>query len=402
MLLALEQAQALLADIPIPQLGTENRPIAAALDRILAQDYVAVQNVPNYDNSAMDGYAINSAQVVPDAGLRIVAEICAGASSSRTLGAGECARIMTGSALPPGCDSVVMQENCVREGDQVRIQQWPKPGENIRRAGSDLRAGDLALRRGEALTPVSIGVLALLGFAEVAVYTRPKVGLFSTGDELRQPGGALEAGQVYDSNRFMIKSMLQRLPVDIIDYGCLPDNYAIIEETLLRASEECDCILSSGGVSVGDADFTRDALLANGQIGFYKIAMKPGKPLAFGHLGRACFFGLPGNPVSACVTFHELALPLLERFTGKNTQTKIRLRATAKCTLKKRPGRVDFQRGLMTVESDGRICVVSAGSQSSAVLTAVKKANCFICLEQERGDVLVGEEVWVDPFDTFL
>jgi molybdopterin molybdotransferase len=382
-----------------PVLDVEALPLNQLLDRVLAQDIHAQLNVPGHDNSAMDGYALRA----EDAGepLHLVGQSLAGHAFSDTLQPGQCVRITTGAVIPNGADAVVMQENTRAEGQKIIVTQAPRSGENIRRASEDIANGDRVLLKGHRLGPVDIALLASLGVAEANVYRRLKVAVLSTGDELTPPGEPLTAGHIYDSNRYGIAALLQRLNVNVIDLGLIPDRKNAIRSALKSASEKADAIISSGGVSVGEADYVKDVLDALGQINFWKVAIKPGKPFAFGHLGQARFFGLPGNPVSAMVTLHQLALPVLRTLAGELPDEPLAISAQAATRYKKRPGRQDFQRATLK-EQSGHNVVSSNGPQGSGVLTSFSGANAYVVLEQERGTVEEGETVRVIPFDRFM
>jgi len=404
-LLPLEQALQYLANTAQSTLAIDIIPIGEALDRVLAQDCKASHNIPNYDNSAMDGYALHCNSFSEGLALRIVGKSLAGSPYEESVLAGECVRIMTGAQVPNGCNCVVMQENTRLDSSENAVLYINKPvkkGENIRLEGNDVRQGSLVLPAGKRLGPMDIGMLASLGKASIAVRKKLQVAVFSTGDELAPLGENLANGQVYDSNRQLIMAMLKRLNVDILDLGCVADSPQKIEQALTNAAQKCDAIVTSGGVSVGEADFTRDILHKIGDIHFYKIAMKPGKPFAFGKIGNAYFFGLPGNPVSAAVTFHQLAIPALRQMSGEHIPTGFSLRAQLSSPLKKRPGRVDFQRGLLSTNSEGQLCASSTGQQSSGALSSMVTANTYIKLEQHDDDAEVGDYVTVIPFDRWL
>jgi molybdopterin molybdotransferase len=378
---------------------TETVPLAAALDRILADTVIAPINVPAGDNSAMDGYALRADDCAGQ--LRIIGQSFAGHPFNGELGAGEAVRIMTGALIPAGADTVVMQENTRHSGDVLTINQLPGVGENIRRAGEDIPLGAELLLARRAINALDIGLLASVGCASVKVIRKLRIALLTTGDELLVLGTAPQSGKIYDSNRPLLAALLQRLPIELLDLGIIPDDSHALRAAFTRASDWADVVISTGGVSVGDADYTRDVLAELGAIDFWRIAMKPGKPFAFGRLGQGWFFGLPGNPVSTAVTYHQLVVPALRHLAGEKTLGSPRILAQAVAALKKQPGRTDFQRGLLSCEQ-GTNRVVSVGSQSSGVLSSMAKANCFICLEQERGAVEAGEQVSVIPFDQFI
>ncbi len=326
----------------------------------------------------------------------------AGQPFAGTVGAGQCVRILTGASVPVGADSVVMQEQVVRVGDVVTIPAGQQPGQHVRQAGEDIRAGDVALRGGTRLQPAELGMLASLGVGEVAVRRRPRVAFFSTGDELRNAGEPLEPGQIYDSNRYTIHAMLSRLNVEAIDMGIVRDEEAAVEQALNEAAQRGDAIVTSGGVSVGDADYVTRTLERTGSVGFWKVAMKPGRPLAFGRVGEALFFGLPGNPISAMATFYQLVRPALQALAGlPHPGAALTVTAVALDPFRKKPGRREFQRGVLEQGDDGRLVVKSTGRQGSGILSSMSAANCFIVLPEEAGPVAVGDTVHVQPFSAF-
>ncbi|MGX5915381.1 molybdopterin molybdotransferase MoeA [Aliidiomarina sp. Khilg15.8] len=381
--------------------GSESVAVENSLDRVLAEPVISAMDVPGYDNSAMDGYAFNAADLALDKPLHLIGTTLAGHPYQGDCPAGCCIRIMTGAKVPSVTDTVVAQEETDAEGEQITIRAQLKPGSNIRRQGEEIRRGAELYPAGHCITPVDIGLLASLGKAELDVRTRLKVALFSTGDELIQPGQPLGEGQLYDSNRFVLKAMLQRLGCEVIDRGLIADDKQAIKAAFESSSEQAHAIICSGGVSVGDADYTRQILESYGSVGFWKVAMKPGKPFAFGKVNSAWFFGLPGNPVSAVVTFDQLALPILQKMRGNDFYKRVSLQLKAGSSFKKRPGRADFQRGLIQ-DVDGESQVVSTGPQGSAMLTSLAQGNCYVCLEAERGNVVPGEWVNVIPFSTPL
>ena len=380
-------------------------PVREALGRVLAADVVSKVNVPSHTNSAMDGYALRAADLFPDAETRldVVGVAAAGRPFDGVVAAGQCTRILTGAPLPEGADTVVMQERVTRADDIAIVAPGQTPGQHVRQAGEDIARGDVALAAGALLMPAELGMLASVGASQVSVCRRPRVAFFSTGDELRSVGEPLETGQIYDSNRYTIHGMLTRIGVETIDMGVVRDDPADIESAFARAAAEADAVVTSGGVSVGDADYVKNMLEKTGSVGFWKVAIKPGRPLAFGRIGDALFFGLPGNPVSAMVTFYQLVQPALRAMAGMPGNA-LPLTVTAVCgeALRKKPGRREFQRGVLTTDRDGRLVVRRAGHQGSGVLSSMSAANCFIVLPEDSGPVSAGDVVTVQPFSAFV
>jgi molybdopterin molybdotransferase len=379
---------------------TEVVVIRDALNRVLAKDIISSINVPPYANSAMDGYAFNSVDL-PDAGkntLTLVGKSFAGIPFVGEVKAGECVRIMTGAQIANGTDTVIMQEQVQVNENKITIQSGHCKNENVRHIGEDIKDGDTVLKVGQHITPAELGVLASLGIAEVTVKKQIRVAFFSTGDELRDVDKALEEGQIYDSNRYTIFGMLKNIGVELIDMGIIPDDRQAIEDAFTKASKQADAIITSGGVSVGEADYVKETLDKLGKVDFWKIAMKPGKPLAFGFVNDAVFFGLPGNPVSVMATFYQFALPTLKTMMGLNITKATVVKVACKTDLRKRPGRTDFQRGILQTNEQGELVVESIGMQASHVLSGMSKANCFIILPQNWGNVEAGTLVDVQPF----
>ncbi|MDN4501645.1 molybdopterin molybdotransferase MoeA [Alteromonadaceae bacterium BrNp21-10] len=377
-------------------------PVTEALGYVLADAVLSQINVPPAANSAMDGYALAVASIVDGNELQVIGSSFAGAPFNAKVDAGQCVRIMTGGIIPVGTDAIVMQENTESSNDVLRIINKPRRGENIRLSGEDIQAGQLLLAAGHKISAVDIGLLCSIGVTEVRVFRKLKVALFSTGNELQQPGIPLELGEIYDSNRPALHAMLNKIGIEVLDLGVIEDRRENIASAFEKGALGCDAVITSGGVSVGEADFTKEVLQELGQIAFWKIAMKPGKPFAFGHLPGSYFFGLPGNPVSALVTFYQLVIPALSKLSGQNPQPVKRLTAIADERLRKRPGRADFQRGIYKIKDDGKLYVTAAGKQGSGVLTSIANANCFIVLEQQRGDVASGENVKIELFADFF
>ncbi len=380
---------------------TEQLPLPQALDRILAEEISSPLSVPPFDNAAMDGYAVRLADLAAGTPLPVAGKAFAGQPYDGEWPAGHCIRIMTGAPVPAGTEAVVMQEETQAGNDGITFLTNPAPGQNIRRCGEDMAQGSRVLASGLRLSPRELPLLASLGIASVSVRRPLKVAIFSTGDELKPLGTPLRHGDIYDSNRYGVKAMLTRMGIDCLDLGIIPDDPAALRAAFLQADREADALITTGGVSVGEADFTKQLLEELGEIGFWKLAIKPGKPFAFGRLPHAWFFGLPGNPVSAMVTFDQLVQPALARLAGQQFERPILLKATVTEPLKKSPGRLDFQRGILSAGPDG-LEVRSTGSQDSGVFSSLSRANCYIVLEQERGKVAAGETVTVEPFSGLL
>jgi molybdopterin molybdotransferase len=398
--LTLDEALARIAAEVTPLTGFEQLALRSALDRVLCADVLSPLDVPGHANSGMDGYAIRVADL-PAAGEReftVVGTAFAGHPFAGAVGEGEAVRIMTGAVVPAGSDTVVKQEETVARGERVVINAGHKRGANVRLPGEDIRQGATVLARGRRLIPADLGLLASLGIAEVKVFRRPRVAFFSTGDELRSVGETLANGQIYDSNRYTLFGMLTRLGAEVLDMGVVPDDRAATRRAFEEAAAQADMLITSGGVSVGEADYVKETLQALGRVNFWKIAMKPGKPLAFGHLGQTLFFGLPGNPVSVMATFYQVVQPNLRRLSGESATERLRLRVPCADALKKAPGRLDFQRGVLARDTAGNLVVSSAGMQGSHVLSGMSRANCFIVLPPESGNVAAGTLVEVEPF----
>lgn len=402
-LISLDDAlNTLLAQIT-PLSDSESVLLPAAVGRITAAAVTSPIDVPPFDNSAMDGYALRMADLTPGAVLTVAGKAFAGQPFSGAWPAGSCIRIMTGAPLPEGCEAVVMQEQTESIGDTIRITAEVSTGQNIRRAGEDIPQGTEVLSAGIRLGAAELPLLASLGIAQVSVVRKLRVAVFSTGDELQPVGQPLAAGQIYDTNRFAVQLMLDKLGCEVIDLGIIRDDPAALREAFARADAAGDVVISSGGVSVGAADYTKRMLEELGEVGFWKLAIKPGKPFAFGRLPNSWFCGLPGNPVSAVLTFYQLVQPLLAKLTGQSGPAlPPRQRVRSADLLKKSPGRLDFQRGLLQRNAAGELEVKTTGHQGSHVFSSFHQANCFIVLERERGDVQPGEWVDVEPFNTLL
>ena len=387
-----------------PVSGFEKRNLRDALGSILAEDVLSPINVPGHRNSAMDGYALNSSDLPGEgtASLKVVGNSFAGHPFDGELAKGEAVRIMTGAVVPEGADMIVMQEEATRSDDVIEIDGNHKAGDHVRGIGEDLAEGGVVLSRGKRLNPAELGLLASLGIAEVKVSRKLRVATFSTGDELRSIGEPLGDGQIYDSNRYSLFGLLSRLGAEIIDMGVIRDQRKAVEEAFREAAAIADVVITSGGVSVGDADYVKETLDALGKVDFWKIAMKPGKPLAFGNIDNAVFFGLPGNPVSVMATFYQIVQPCLRYMSGQSDSESLRIHVVTADKLKKRPGRIDFQRGILRREDDGRMVVHTTGNQGSHILSSMSQANCFIILPADWGNVEPGTLVEVEPFDGII
>ncbi len=403
--LRLEDALERILRLVRPVDGAETLAVRSALGRILLADVVSRIDVPAHTNSAMDGYALARTDLPVDEprALSVVGVSAAGRPFDGELRAGQCVRIMTGAPLPTGADTVVMQENVRQDGAQAIFAPGERPGQHVRQAGEDIRAGDVALQAGKRLGPAELGMLASVGVSEVTVRRRPRVAFFSTGDELKSVGEALGPGQIYDSNRYVLHGLLRRLAVDPMDLGVLRDRPADVEQAFDSAAKYADAIVSSGGVSVGEADYVKQTLERIGAVEFWKVAMKPGRPIAFGRVGEALFFGLPGNPVSVMATFYQLVQPALLALAG-NRDARMTLTLTAIATepLRKKRGRREFQRGVLSRDANGRYVVRGTGQQGSGILRSMSEANCFIVLDEDAGPICEGGEVIVQPFAAFV
>lgn len=400
--LAVADARAAIHRALVPIAGTESVALEDAVGRVLAADLPSPIDVPAHDNSAMDGYAFAGHQLGPaPLVLQVGATVYAGKPYEGTVAPGHAVRIMTGAVMPAGCDTVVPQELCKAEGATVRIEPGViQPGENLRRAGEDLAKGKPALRAGRVLRPADVGLVASLGFDRITVKRRLRVALFSTGDELRAPGQPLEPGCIYDSNRASLRAALLRLGVEVVDLGLVKDDPAALQATFERAVAEADAVLTSGGVSVGDADYTRELLARMGQVAFWKVAMRPGRPFAFGplHAGdkTAWLFALPGNPVAALVTFYAFAREALQVLAGATPDPLPVLQARTVTPFRKRPGRTEFQRAIVFA-GDGGWQVRLTGSQGAGILRSLSEANALVVLGHDQGSVAAGEpvDVWL-------
>lgn len=402
--LSVEQALMQIDALITPIEETVTLGLTEALHHVLAEDITSPINVPPHRNSAMDGYAVRATDLA-DTGkvdLKIIGTAFAGSPFAGEVGQGECLRIMTGAEVPKGADTVIMQEHVERHEETVSVGPGHQAGQNVRHPGEDIAKGDVVLEAGSLLRAAELGLLASLGIPTIKVKRKLKVAFFSTGDELRPVGEPLAAGQIYDSNRYTLYGMLQGLNMEVIDLGVIPDMPQAVEDAFTKASTVADAVITSGGVSVGEADYVKQTLDKLGQVNFWKIAMKPGKPLAFGKIKQAVFFGLPGNPVSVMATFYQFVQPALRRLTGQTRVMPVIIKLPCSEGLKKRPGRTDFQRGIMEYDADGNLSVRSVGMQASHILSGMSRANCFIILPRESGDIEAGKLVDVQPFEGLM
>ena len=391
------KARAFIHTFLSPVKGFARLPIRSALSRVLSEDIISPVNVPAHINSAMDGWAMRIEDLAnnPSKALAEVGTSFAGQPFTGKVGPGQCVRIFTGGVVPEGCDAVVMQEKAEADGKAITFCAGVKQGQNVRYAGEDLKQGAVALAKGRVIRPAELGLLASLGIGDVSVYRPLRVVFFSTGDELVSIGSPLSEGQIYDSNRYTLHGMLTRMGCEVIDMGVVRDDPALLEKAFHDASEIGDVVITSGGVSVGEADYVKQLLSKLGEVVFWKIAMKPGRPLAYGKIARAHFFGLPGNPVSVMVTFYQFVRDALLILQGVNPiPVQPLLKAICTSPIKKAPGRTEFQRGVLYLE-DGVYKVRTTGEQGSGILKSMSDANCFIMLHDHVGNVDAGATVEV-------
>ena len=389
----------------LPAIATEELPLMQALGRIVAEDIISPINVPAHDNSAMDGFAFDGAQLgTSPLKLRVVGKALAGKAWQGSVARGECVKIMTGAVMPLGLNTVIAQEfTTVNTSGIETIVEIPagllQIGDNRRKAGEDLQRGLPALTVGNALTPAALGLVASLGIAKVKVYRQLRVAYFSTGDEVLSLGDAMREGAVYDSNRYTVFGLLSRMGCEVIDMGVVRDDPVLLEQAFSKASETADVIITSGGVSVGEADFTKAMMKKLGDVAFWKIAMRPGRPMAVGRLGNCILFGLPGNPVAVMVTFLAFVKPALIQMMGGLPSSTPYLRAKSAVALRKKPGRTEYQRGFVRALPDGTLQVDAAGNQGSGVLRSMVEANGLIVLHHHQSNVAAGDEVDVMIFE---
>jgi len=373
-------------------------PVTRALGRVLAEDFQAPFDVPPADNSAVDGYAVASADI-PAAGtseLVVVADLAAGSIFDGRLTAGQALRIMTGAPMPAGADTVYPQEIVERDDRRVRIGPLAK-GANVRLRGEDVEAGAIVIETGTVLRPQEIGLVTSLGAWQLMVYRRPRVALMSTGDEVAEPGTPRRPGQIYDANRFTLRGSIEQCGGEVIDLGIVPDERETLRARLHEAAAGADVVLTSGGVSVGVYDLVKEVLAEVGAIDFWQVAMQPGRPLAVGSIGGAAFFGLPGNPVASLLSFMLFVRPVVYKLAGRRTLFPDAWQARALERMPKKVGRTEYKRGILRF-ADGAWDVRTTGPQGSGILSSMVAGNCLIVLDEARGDVAAGELVTVEPF----
>ncbi len=375
-------------------------PIRESLNHVLAADIVSSLNVPTATNSAMDGYALHG-DIIPKQGtskIKVIGTAFAGKPYQDKVGQGECVRIMTGAVMPEATDTVIIQEHVERTDDEILIDSETKLGSNVRQAGEDIKVGDVILEKGMRIRPADIGLIASLGFGEVEVIRKLRIAFFSTGDELCSIGEELENGSIYDSNRYTLFGMLSELNVTIMDMGIIRDNREDLQQAIESAAAQADVIITTGGVTVGEADFVKEILQESGTVNFWKVAMKPGRPMAFGQIKDAHFFGLPGNPVSVMVTFYQFVKPAIRHLMSETETETVTMQVPCISNLKKRPGRVEYQRGILERDENNQWFVRKTGAQGSGILRSMSQANCFIVLPMESASVEPGTMVKVQPF----
>ena len=397
--MSVQQARAFIQQFLTPVTETEALPIRESLGRMLAKDVVSPNNVPNYDNSAMDGFAFKHSNGIKM--IKIIGTAFAGRPFDGEVKASECVKIMTGAVIPKGTDTVVMQEKTVNKGEYINVLEAPAAGSNVRLAGEDLKSGETVLSKGHQMQAADLGLLASLGVADVTVHRQLKVAFFSTGDELVSVGKPLEQGQIYDSNRYTIYGMLSQLNVSITDLGVVPDQPELLEAALLKAAGDHDVVLTSGGVSVGEADYMKSLLSKHGEVLFWKINMKPGRPLAYGKVGNAHYFGLPGNPVSTMVTFYQFVRQAVLALMGNTVKPIPVFKVECTAPIKKAKGRTEFQRGILFEES-GVWKVKPLANQGSGILSSMSLANCFIVLDEFVGHCEAGTTVNIQIFEGLI
>ncbi len=400
--LDIEEALTRILKSVVKKKNTELIPLKKTYGRVLAENIKSNQDIPNYKNSAMDGYAVNigATNINNEYTFKCVGESFAGHPFNKNVKINEAVKVMTGGMVPKSCNAVVMKELVKNMNDKIVVNTSIFKNQNIRFPGEDIKKNNTVLLKGKLLDDVDLGILASLGRAEVLVYSKPTIGFFSTGDELVSINRLIKKSQVYDSNRYLLHGLLQKYPIKIKDFGVVRDKLKLVEKKLELASSKCDLLLTTGGVSVGDADFIKNALEKLGNVNFWKIAVKPGRPLAFGKIKKCFFFGLPGNPVSVVVTFNLFVIAAIRKLTGQKNSAPLRLTAKLESDIKKRKGRKEYKRGILTIKS-GDLFVKSSGAQGSNILSSLKDANCYIELAEYIEKIKEGESVKVIPFALF-
>ncbi|MBQ0725428.1 MAG: molybdopterin molybdotransferase MoeA [Cycloclasticus sp.] len=400
--LSVQHALQTMLDSLVEKTGSQTLPITDAVDRVLAKPITATINVPSHCNSAVDGYALMHTDLPPSgqlSELTIVGQIVAGHPYTGGLKKGECIQIMTGAQMPVNADTVIMQEQVEINSTTIRIDARHSTGQNVRQAGEDIQLGQTVLSLGVKLTPPQIGLIASLGIAEVSVKLPLVAAIFSTGDEVLNIADSPKSGCIYDSNRYSLLAALKKCGCQVLDMGIIPDDAQKLRAAFELAAKNADVIFTSGGVSVGAADYTKQVLSDIGSINFWKVAMKPGRPLAFGHIDDAVFFGLPGNPVAVMVTFYQFALPCLAKILGlKQPLVNPIIKVRCSSSIRKLPGRTEFQRGVLSQSHTGEWSICTTGQQGSGILRSMSEANAFIILEHDRGPVKQGDWVNVQAF----
>ncbi|MEK6188357.1 bifunctional molybdopterin-guanine dinucleotide biosynthesis adaptor protein MobB/molybdopterin molybdotransferase MoeA [Vibrio cholerae] len=395
--LSVEQGREKILSLISPLAETESVAIQECYQRVLAREVFSPNNVPAYRNSAMDGYALRSDDLERDS-YRVVAEVLVGSHYPKTVERGEAVKIMTGAPMPLGADTVVMREQATQNGELVSFAGAKiKAGQNVRQAGEDLAQGQAVFSIGQRVLSPEMGMLASLGFAHADAFRSLKVAIFSTGDEVQAPGGDIEPNSIFDSNRFTLTGLLKQLGCQVIDLGIIEDDEAKMMQVLEQAAKQADVVITSGGVSVGDADFIKSALEKLGQIDFWRINMRPGRPLAFGQIAGKPFFGLPGNPVAVMVSFINFVEPALRKMQGEQGWQPLKVNAIALEDLRSRQGRTEFSRGVYAFNTQGQLTVRTTGKQGSGILRSMSEANCLIEIAPAIDTVKVGESVTIIP-----
>lgn len=388
-----------------PVSETETLTLHQSYNRVLSRDIVSSINVPSHTNSAMDGYALSGSDL-PDKipkQYSVIGKSLAGKPFEGICHTGQCVRIMTGAAMPAGTDTVVMQEHTEQVSDtEIRISDGHKQFQNVRQAGEDIKKDSIVLRNGHYIQAADLGVIASIGIGEVKVYRKPRIAFFSTGDELRSVGDTLDNGDIYDSNRYSLHGMLAQLNVETNDLGVVRDKPGDLLRVFETASGKADLVITTGGVSVGEADYVKDIVEQMGEIHIWKIAMKPGRPVTFGRLGNAAFFGLPGNPVSVMTTFYQFVLPAIQRLSGQTASMPLSIEVPCTSDLRKRAGRFECQRGILSMNDAGQLSVRATGKQGSGILSSMSRANCLILLDEDCDGIKAGETVTVQPLRMYL